>query len=193
MQTNSMYREEARRSLSGKWMTSALFFFVYFLITCAVSGFFSYASKGSASLLGTLLILPIYFSVEVGFLRQLRGETVRIEWMFDYYNKRVWVTQFLRYLFVLLWSLLLLIPGIMKSYSYAMVSFVLEDNPALSGREALDQSEALMRGHRMQLFLLDLSFLGWILLSMFTLGIGYMFVASYVASAHAAFYEDLKN
>lgn len=193
MKANSVYRAEARQSMSGKWATSALFCFVCVLLSCVVDGLLSYLSNGYGSMLASLLILPFSYALEVAFLRQFRAEEMQIEWLFEHFNRRVWVTMIYRYILVILWSLLLIIPGIIKSYSYAMVPYLVLDDPELTGREALNRSEAMMKGHRMDMFLLDLSFLGWVLLGILAFGVGVFFVSPYIESAHAAFYEDLKE
>ena len=96
------------------------------------------------------------------------------------------------YGFTILWSLLLVIPGIIKSYSYAMTSFILKDEPEMKNNAAIEKSMAMMEGSKMKLFMLDLSFIGWAILCIFTLGIGLLFLQPYVAISRAAFYEDLK-
>lgn len=88
--------------------------------------------------------------------------------------------------------LLFIIPGIVKSFSYAMTPYILEENPELSANEAIDRSRAMMKGHKFDLFWLYLSFIGWILLSILTLGIGLLWLAPYMQTATAAFYEDVK-
>ena len=96
------------------------------------------------------------------------------------------------YGFTILWSLLLVIPGIIKSYSYAMTSFILKDEPEMKNNAAIEKSMAMMEGNKNKLFMLDLSFIGWAILCIFTLGIGLLFLQPYVAISRAAFYEDLK-
>ena len=96
------------------------------------------------------------------------------------------------YGFTILWSLLLVIPGIIKSYSYAMTSFILKDEPEMKNNAAIEKSMAMMEGNKMKLFMLDLSFIGWAILCIFTFGIGFLFLQPYVAISRAAFYEDLK-
>ena len=96
------------------------------------------------------------------------------------------------YGFTILWSLVLVIPGIIKSYSYAMTSFILKDEPEMKNNAAIEKSMAMMEGNKMKLFMLDLSFIGWAILCIFTLGIGLLFLQPYVAISRAAFYEDLK-
>lgn len=92
---------------------------------------------------------------------------------------------------VFLWSLLLVIPGIIASYSYAMVPYLMAENPCLSSQDALERSRAMMDGSRMRLFFLHLSFIGWSILSLLTFGIGALWLRPYKQAAEAAFYRDL--
>jgi uncharacterized membrane protein len=111
---------------------------------------------------------------------------------FKGYWKNVWAC-FLMVLFIFLWSLLLLIPGIVKGYAYMMTPFILKDNPELSANEAINLSQKMMKGHKFDLFYLMLSFIGWAFLGIFTLGIGYLWLMPYTYAAFAAFYQDLKK
>ena len=94
---------------------------------------------------------------------------------------------------VLLWSLLFFIPGIIAAFDYSMVNYVLADNPRLDAREALEESKRIMRGNRFKLFCLDLSFIGWSLLCILTLGVGYIWLVPYVEASHAAFYREINR
>ena len=105
---------------------------------------------------------------------------------------RIFITKFLQQLYTALWSLLLIVPGIIKGYSYAMTDYILKEEPEMKNNAAIEKSMAMMEGNKMKLFMLDLSFIGWALLCFLTLGIGFLFLIPYVQSAHAAFYEDLK-
>ena len=100
--------------------------------------------------------------------------------------------KFLENLFVVLWGLLLIIPGIVKSYAYAMAPFIMAENPDMTARQALRASEELMNGHKAELFYLDLSFIGWGLLNILTLGIGSLWLIPYHNAAWAAFYRNLR-
>lgn len=200
MKENSEYRAEARQALKDNWNTSALFVFVYFLLASVISSAFSASFSFndhlaiSAKLLGTFLVLPLEYGAYVAFLRFFRGEEIEIGWLFDgYRQQRVWTTSILKYVYTILWSLLLIIPGIIKSYSYAMTDYILRDNPELKDNAAIELSMQMMQGYKMKLFLLHLSFLGWIFLSILTLGIGLFWVIPYMYSAQTAFYEDLKQ
>ena len=98
---------------------------------------------------------------------------------------------FLRELYTSLWLLLLVVPGIIKSYSYAMTPFILAENPDLSASEAIRRSMELMDGHKLELFYLDLTFIGWNILAAITLNLGYLAVNPYKNAARAAFYRQL--
>lgn len=101
--------------------------------------------------------------------------------------------QFLRILYTTLWTLLFIIPGIVKSLSYAMTPFILEDHPEMTASEAIKASMKLMDGHKMDLFILGLSFIGWSLLACLTMGIGYLFLTPYINAAYAAFYRNISG
>jgi len=110
---------------------------------------------------------------------------------FNNYARTLGVTL-LMVVYVFLWSLLLFVPGIIKSYSYAMTFFIANDNPELSADECIEKSMAMMEGHKFDLFLLDLSFIGWGILALFTCGIGFLWLVPYIQTSHAVFYEELK-
>ncbi len=103
-------------------------------------------------------------------------------------------TLFLRDLFRFLWGLLLIVPGIIKSYSYRMAPYILADRPELSGTEVLTLSRQMMDGHKWKTFVLDLSFIGWRILSALTLGmLGLFYVNPYRQCTNAELYRELKN
>ena len=101
--------------------------------------------------------------------------------------------QFLRRLFILLWTLLFVIPGLVKTYSYAMAAYIAAENPDMSATEAIDASKELMEGNKWRLFCLDISFIGWGILCVFTLGIGFFFLKPYKEAAYAVFYREIVN
>ena len=101
--------------------------------------------------------------------------------------------MFLRDLFVALWTLLFIIPGIVKMYAYSLVPYILAENPEMSGTEAIKLSNEMMKGHKWKAFVLDLSFLGWLLLSVLTLGlVGIFFANPYVYATDAELYKAIK-
>ena len=107
------------------------------------------------------------------------------------YWHKVW-GMFLMSVFIFLWSLLFVIPGIIKAFSYAMTPYILEEHPELTANEAIDHSRAMMKGHKFDLFWLYLSFIGWGILCIFTLGIGLLWLVPYMQTAQSSFYEDVK-
>lgn len=196
MESIGIYKNRAIESLNGNWKKGALATLIYVIILCAptVTLNFIFAPISIGAFWG-LVLLPLSWGFWVLFLSMAHGEQVEIGQMFDCFKdyKRLWTTLFLQGLYTWLWSLLLLIPGIIKQYSYAMTVFVLKDNPDMKNNEAIEKSMELMDGHKMKLFLLDLSMIGWYILSICTLGIGLFFLIPYIYTAHAHFYEDLKK
>ena len=150
-----------------------------------------------------LLMAAIYFVlgsvIRVGYARfnmELvdRGEA-SFETLFGYFSywKTTAVARLLRGLYVFLWSLLLVIPGIVASYSYAMTDYILAGYPELTAGEAIARSKEMMSGNRWRLFCLHLSFIGWSILCTFTLGIGNLWLTPYKQAANAAFYREISG
>lgn len=96
-------------------------------------------------------------------------------------------------LFVALWSMLFVIPGIVASYSYAMAPFIMLEKPNCGARQALAESKEMMRGNRWRLFCLEISFFGWAFLNLFTFGIGSLWLNPYVEVSRAAFYREISG
>jgi uncharacterized membrane protein len=115
---------------------------------------------------------------------------------FGFKQGRYWntlKTQLLRAVETFLWSLLLVVPGIIKSFEYAMIPYILADDPEISCKEAFAKSKELMKGNKWRLFKLELSFIGWAVLCVVTFGVGAFFLAPYLNAATAEFYAELKN
>ncbi len=137
--------------------------------------------------------------VEVGckryFLRNLneKAQVGNIGYAFDNNYKNITKTMFFRDLYTVLWTLLLIIPGIVKSYEYQMIPYLLAENPQMTKEQAFAESKRMMTGQKWRAFVLDLSFIGWNILSALTLGIlGIFYVQPYMDATHAALYEALR-
>lgn len=195
MTGNSEYRSLARMSLSGKWAFGAIVSIICWVIMCAPGELVNSASDIQLGNLWGLLMIPLSWGYAVLWLALARNENVDYGMLFDGFKDylRIFLTLLLVQIYTILWMLLLIIPGIVKAYSYSMTSFILKDNPDMKYDAAINESMRMMQGHKMQLFLLDLSFIGWFFLSILTLGIGFLFLAPYVSTAHAHFYKDLKR
>ena len=105
--------------------------------------------------------------------------------------KRTAVARFWQNLYIILWSLLLIVPGIVASYSYAMTRYIMAEDNNISPKEAIERSKELMMGNKWRLFCLEFSFIGWALLAGLTLGIGNLWLTPYRHAAEAAFYRDI--
>lgn len=128
-------------------------------------------------------------------LRFWRSEPVSIKELFDCFRiyKPTLKAMFVAQLYEWLWGLLFWIPGIIKRYAYAMVPYVIYENPNLTPNQAVTLSRKLTRGYKWKLFVLDLSFIGWELLNIVTFGIvGLLYVNPYKSLTHAGAYEQLK-
>lgn len=126
-------------------------------------------------------------------LKQHDGKEVQFNDLFSQFDRfgAGFSQYFLRELYTALWGLLFIIPGIIKSLSYSMTPFIMADNPKLTASEAIDASKELMEGHKMDLFILGLTFFGWNLLCALTLNLGYIALNPYENAAYAAFYRQL--
>ena len=201
MDSITNYKNRALSALENKWGNFVAITFVYGLImgiTQVLSG--DKDSPAILHLIGLVLFilaLPLTWGYQTLFLGAVRGGEATAKDMFEGYNKelfsRVLTTTLLYYVYVFLWSMLLLIPGCIKAYSYAMTPFILKDNPEMKNNAAIEESMRMMDGHKLELFLLDLSFIGWALLSLLTCGIGFLWLTPYMNMARVNFYEDLKK
>ena len=192
MKQASELRAEAREALQGLWGNSAVMTFVYEVLVSAASVAIGNVTHGSGSVLAAMALVPMAYALNIAFLRLYRKDPQELGYLFQEFNSRVYLTSLLTAAYTLLWFMLLIIPGIIKGYSYSMTYYVLEDNPDLSGDKAIEESMRLMDGHKWELFRLHLSFIGWALLCILTLGIGILWLIPYMNTAQAAFYENLK-
>lgn len=138
--------------------------------------------------------------VQLGYtrflLKQHDGQEHTFQDLFSQFDRfgAGFVQNALRGLYVFLWSLLFIIPGIVKSYSYAMTPFIMAEHPELTASQAIDASKEMMDGYKGDLFMLRLSFIGWEILSiLLTLGIGSLWLNPYMNAADAAFYRELQS
>ena len=199
MLTRPELKNDALRTLRGKWKLPVL----TTLVLSLIGVFTSYSGNIAVSAIyfafGSLIALFVSLNLDYGFevamLRFNRGrentlnETFNAGLVEDY--ARVLGIMLLQALYVILWMLLLIIPGIIKSYSYSMTNFIAEDNPELSPMECIDRSMAMMKGHKWELFVLELSFIGWALLCVLTLFIGYLWLVPYMQMTFTKFYEKI--
>ena len=190
MPENCDIRAAARGELKGRWTQPVLCTLVYFIVIAAIS------SIPGLNFVSFLVTLPLAFGFALTFLNFMRGENrdEMVAQPFQVFKNygRYLGTSLLQAIFIVLWSLLLIIPGIIMSYAYAMTPFICRDNPELSASECIAKSKEMMKGYKIKLFLLDLSFIGWFLLTILTLGIYNLWLRPDILCSHAKFYEELK-
>ncbi|BBI30929.1 DUF975 family protein [Cohnella abietis] len=193
MPTSAEIRARARASLSGKWTPAVLHFLLYYVVIFAIGLFSLIPFIGWIASL--LLTGALTYGVMAFYLALSRGEIASTETLFSGFSRFVetFVLSLLVGIFTLLWSLLLIIPGIIAALSYSQAYFILKDNPGIGGLEAIRRSKALMVGHKGRLFVLYLTFIGWFLLAGITFGIGYLWLAPYIYTSLGHFYNDLIN
>ena len=152
-----------------------------------------------AALITGALYFVLGSIIEVGYAKfnlnlvdKLEGTFENLFAYFSYW-KTTAVAKLLRSIYLLLWTLLFIIPGIIAALSYAMTEYILAENPEISAGEAINLSKQMMDGNKWRLFWLRLSFIGWDILCGFTLGIGYLWLNPYKQAAEAAFYREISG
>ena len=218
MKQNQDYKNEGLAALKGNWSQAVLATLLYYLaggviatpvmvfeIKIIHSGALVNPAVSAGLWKNELIVLAgaifICLPLLVGLINSFKelmvsrdGAVVSNEFSigFSNYWHHIW-GPLLRAIFTWLWTLLLIIPGIIKALSYAMTAYILVDYPELSANKAIELSMAMMKGHKYDLFYLYLSFIGWILLCLLTLGIGYLWLIPYIQSAQSSFYLDVKE
>lgn len=200
---------EALDSLEGKWglavgatlLISILITAFSFSVDWGFSLIFGW-QKTNGSLSTNILTFFVTGPLTLGGyylgLNILREKQASIGNVFIWFSEgKRFLKSFLLYLLVnlylFLWTLLFIIPGIIKSFSYSMTYFILNDHPEYTANQAITESRHMMNGHKMDYFLLCLSFLGWFILSILTVGIGFLWLAPYFYATSAAFYEEISK
>ena len=213
-------KQAAKNSLQGRWgLAIACFLLAVYipaLVIGGVSGISSAAMEFAAEaeaygIYGLITSFDMLFSVaasifvlgplSIGYyffnLRFVRGMEVTVTTPYRAFSSgcygRFTMAYFMMELFIFLWSLLLVIPGIVKSLAYAQMPYILMDHPEMGWKEALKESQRMMDGHKGELFVLGLSFIPWLLLVCVTFGIAMLYVGPYMQVTYTNFYRTLKE
>ena len=192
MFTRAEIKAQAKLQLKGKvwWL---------FLCTLIVSGLAMIL--GMIPVVGVIAVYVIAPPLSLGlimvYLSVTYGEEVQINMLFDGFRNHNMGKTILLFLmvifFTMLWSLLFVIPGIIKAYSYSMSFYILAENPDMTAREALNESKEIMKGNKLNFFILELSFFFWLLLVVVTFGIAAIYVEPYMQLTYANFYHNIKR
>lgn len=186
---NRVLMMQAREALKGKWGLAIGTSVAFNVLLSGVN------MIPKAGILAVFLVGPLVLGFTIFILELSRNQNPKFDHLFSGFKRfgDAFILNLLMGIFVLLWSLLLIVPGIIAGLSYSMAFYILADDPSIGGREALDRSKKMMYGYKWKLFALHLRFLGWALLSVFTLFIGMLWIIPYFSVAMAKFYDDLKK
>lgn len=185
--TRAMMKTNAREALRGNWGIAILTILIAYVLMAAASGVFA---------VGNLIVVgPIETGVALIFIKLSYRENPEIGDLFSPFRNFVntFFAGFLVTIFTLLWTLLLIVPGIVKGISYSQTFFIMNEHPEFTGKEAIDASQEMMYGHKWEYFVLSLSFIGWYLLSCITFGLLLFYVIPYYQATMAEFYRYLKE
>lgn len=219
MRTNQEYKNAALAALKGNWAQAIVATFAVLLLSVLANlivfgyeymmdtGVFGheswvpYVTNGSIVLLNLLFLFFLAYPLIIGYANSFsrlyyksdRDILTNVKEMAFEDALRGSVGMFVMGLITSLFSLALFIPGVIASLSLFLTPYLLKDYPELTIVETLRLSRKMMKGHKMQLFLLQLSFIGWILLNVLTLGLGSLWLTPYMMTTFAAFYHDVKE
>lgn len=185
---NGMLMFQARRSLNGHWALAVITFLAY----VAIHSLLQFV-PGVGWLVSIFIIGPLSLGISIFSLTISRNEIPMFSQLFDGFEHfgMALGAYLLQSLFILLWSLLLIIPGIIAALSYSLTFFIIADNETIGPIDAIAKSKELMIGNKWKLFCLNFRFLGWALLSVLTFGIGFFWLMPYMAVSYANFYDDV--
>jgi len=196
---NSEITAAARSSLSGNWgkAIGAMFLYGFIMIglTLGDSVLCSFFMPTESSFgLAQWIFSGAMMVGLAAFFISLTDGIPELSRLFDGFNRfgRSFGTYFMYGLLLLLWSLLFVIPGIIKTYSYAMTFFILADDSDVGVLGAITRSREIMNGNKMKFWLLSWRFVGWSILCMLTAGIGFLWLIPYMQTSFAEFYKDIK-
>ena len=187
---NAELMARARAKLAGLWGLAIGVVVVYYLIAMAAS-FVPILS----SIVPLIITGPFSVGLAIFFLAIVRGTQPQFGMLFEGFKPfgTALAAYLLMTIFILLWCLLLIVPGIIAAFSYSMTFYIIADNPEIGPLEAIRKSKEMMRGMKWKYFCLSFRFIGWSLLCLLTLCIGYLWLMPYMMTSMAEFYEDLKK
>jgi len=191
----SEIRQEARERLQGLWTNLIPIWFIYFLIIGGAPGIFGERGAFLAWMINMAIGGPLAMSMTLIFLRIYKQEPFELGQVLEGFKQfsRAFTTYLLIAIYVFLWMLLLIVPGIIAALGYTMTFFIMAENPEMPATEAMRRSKQMMFGHKWELFNLGLSFLGWLIVSALTFGIGLLWLQSYVMASVTIFYHKIKG
>ncbi len=210
----SEIKRQSKQSLKGNWGLVVGLTFIMFIIVVIVPTIFEVIFSGGfttwmhqentpfgASLVNfiiTILLIPLSIGAYWFYLSLVRKQTPSLSTVFSVYKDgktsvKLIGASILQGIFVFLWSLLFIIPGIIKALAYSQTYYILRDHPEYTILKAISESRRKMNGFKWKYFLLGLSFIGWVILCIVSLGIGFLWLVPYYSASMATFYNQVIN
>ncbi len=191
-------RALGRNSLKGKWGLAVLGTLLFFLLTMipaaildSIFGGDTVTPSGISTIYSFLITGPMtlgYAMFAISIFRRRETSAAEVFYGFERFGKAFGL-YIVTSIFICLWAVLLIVPGIIAAFRYSMSFYILADNPEIGIMEAIEQSKKMMRGNKWKFFCLNLSFIGWLFLSFFTLCIGLLWLLPYMEVSVIAFYD----
>lgn len=208
--SNQDFKKESLEILAGKWLPAIFVCIVVWFFATSADTFTSKEveeiyrngqlirqvverQNGLLGIINFFFAGPVYFGMAAFFLRLRREGNAEVKDVIAGFNNflKYFLADLVMTIFIVLWTLLLIIPGILAYYRYSLTYYIMNDNPELTFMEAIERSKQLMDGNKMALFQLQLSFLGWFIIGLMTFGIGLIPLGAYYNGAKTAFYEEV--
>jgi len=197
------FKQNALNVLRGRWGTAIVGIIIFSLIEVLIQVIIGAAGERDSYFTGlftsilSIAIIPLSYGL-IKFFMEFRNGNPPFSIMFSFYTNSDMLLKSIGLsvlvgLYTFLWSLLLIIPGIIAAYSYSMAPFILIDNPDIGVSEAIRRSKEIMRGHKFDYFALQLSFIGWAILACLTFGIGFLWLIPYIQLTSIEFYRYIRD
>ncbi len=195
MLKNPEYRARARAALGENIFSAAWLMSLVVVLISVIPSFV--AEIPFVGFIAFFIVSgPLQIGVSSYYLKLTRNGEADPGTVFDGFKNNFGdhiLLEIMRCVFVFLWTLLFIIPGIVKTYAYSMAYYIKNDHPEYSWKQCLDESQRIMRGNKWRLFCLQLSFIGWIIVGLLCLGVGTYWVNAYMCASQAEFYNNIKD
>lgn len=209
--SNQDMKNKALQLLKGNWGSSVVIMICLFFFNTVLTSLLDIIYSGgvdnwldeekSSSSIGSaisLLLVPLSVGIFWYYLDLARNTVQPVSYVFHIYGNgqqtlKIILTSFVQGIYVLFWTLLFIVPGIVKAIAYSQTFFILKDNPDMGINEAITRSREIMHGRKWQFVFLNISFIGWAFLSLLTFGIGFLWLTPYLYTSYALFYEEVSS
>lgn len=200
MVERAVLKRNAKDELRGKWGIAVGAFLITIVLTSIISFIGSLADSPTIAIIGMIISIlisgPVTYGLYTFVLNMVRGKKVSISDVFTGFKGKVIFKAFIIFILtgiaVTIGTIIFIVPGIILGLMFSQSYYILIDNNDLSAIDCIKESSRLMKGNKMYLFVLGLSFIGWFILGEITLGIGMLWISPYYSVTLGNFYENLK-